>query len=341
MDCYKYKDYIGDETISKEYKLFTFHPKGIDIDAGNSEYIEKLFISGRWIFNDIVLKNLKHYLDYYIPKYSTAFLNKQTDIKKGELYIGVSDDGIIHGIPFKGKLDIDKIRKNVKNILNSDKIITETNVMEYIDIELIEVKTDTNHLIRQHNKLIQQYLSNKRMYQNKLKKYKDNITTWYKLINYYTSKLSVMLNTDTIRTELIEYIKKYDNKRYKVIELLKTTTQFKEIPGETISKLKENKDNVWHWICRWKDEKLDFIKTIKPIPPSIQTNKIYPLNTLITIVDMIPTWLNKEDINLYLIKFIFQKPKKELDIYYKNNEGKLISCYRNTCANNGPTCEPF
>lgn len=341
MIGYKYNDYIGSETLEKEYKLFTFHPKGIDIDIHDYKYIEELFITGKWIFNDIVLKNLEYYINYYIPKYSTGFLNKQTDILKGELYIGVTDDGIIKGIPFKGELDINKIYKNVKQILESDKIFTNTNLMDYIDIELIEVERDTNNLAKKHHKLIQKYTSNKIIYENKLQKYKKNISRWRKLIRYSASKLHLMLNDNITRKELIEYIQKHDKKQYKIIELLKTTYQFEKTTGEAINKLKENKNNVWYWICKWKDEKLEFIKTIKPIPPSQQSNKIYPLNILITIIDMIPTWINKENINLYLIKFIFKKPSKGLDIYYKNNDGKLITCYRNTCIHNGPSCVPF
>ena len=37
MNNYQYNEYVGHETLKKEYKLFTFYPKGTNIDQNNDK----------------------------------------------------------------------------------------------------------------------------------------------------------------------------------------------------------------------------------------------------------------------------------------------------------------
>ena len=89
MSIYTYNNYYGEETVNKEYKLFTFHPKGINIDLDQLNIAEDLFVTGKWIFNDCVLENLKFYFEYYIPKYTVAFLNRYSESNIGTMYFGI------------------------------------------------------------------------------------------------------------------------------------------------------------------------------------------------------------------------------------------------------------
>ena len=86
----------------------------------------------------------------------------------------------------------------------------------------------------------------------------------------------------------------------------------------------------------------DFVKTLKPKPPSGITNCIYPINVITTMIDMIPHWLNNSsnNINLYLIKFHFQKPKMDIDISYKTHTDDYQYCFR-SMLDTGPSCQPY
>ena len=42
MSLFQYYDYNGPETVSMEYKLFTFHPRGTFLDPNDQHYAEKL-----------------------------------------------------------------------------------------------------------------------------------------------------------------------------------------------------------------------------------------------------------------------------------------------------------
>ena len=75
----------------------------------------------------------------------------------------------------------------------------------------------------------------------------------------------------------------------------------------------------------------------RPSPP-IFTHRTYPINIIVTLVDMIPQWLDKDKINLYLIKFSFEKPKKDFQIKYKQDDD-YYSIYRSLDFWDEPTCQ--
>ena len=72
---------------------------------------------------------------------------------------------------------------------------------------------------------------------------------------------------------------------------------------------------------------IDFLKEIKPTPPQGISSNLYPSSIITTAVDMIPKWIHKEKINLYLFKFKFIKPAEDIDIKYLS-ESFYKSCYR-------------
>ena len=336
---YEYGEYNGEETLNKEYKLFTFHPNGMNFETTNIKIAEKLFISGKWDFNECVINNLNYYLDTYIPKYTTAFLNKYSKSDIGEMYFGISDDGIIQGIPYKGEFDFEMVKNKVDTILKSDKLMSSSDLSKYIDIELINVDTSSFNINNYHNTMINTYNKEKIEYYKKFNKYVKEKNKWFKKVKHYNTKLISIMNSPNTRQELIEYIKKKDSNQEKVINILNSDFIFDDIHGTDVSLFKLKKDNPWYWVCLWKDEMIDYLRPLKPKPPTNWANKYLPINSITTIVDMIPIWLNKENINLYLIKFTFRKPNIPLDISYKYGND-FISCYRSTMFSE-PLCQPF
>ena len=171
MSIFCYNDYNGPETVDKEYKLFTFHPRGTTIDPNDETYAEDLLRSGKWIFNEPVMENLDFYLKTYLPKYTTAFLNRCSESENGEMYIGISDDGFIQGIPYQGEIDPELIKSKVNTILDSNLISSDYNLKEYIDVEVIKVDTTNFSFLPEHNNIIEDYFIQKEIYTQKLNKY--------------------------------------------------------------------------------------------------------------------------------------------------------------------------
>ena len=100
----EYGNNIGKETVRCEYKELTWNHGGLEID---NELAEKLVNTSEWCFNDMILESINKYIKIYIPKYTSAFLNEESMTDKGEFYIGISDNGIVQGIPFQGDLNFD------------------------------------------------------------------------------------------------------------------------------------------------------------------------------------------------------------------------------------------
>lgn len=342
MSRFKYNDYNGPESAPIEYKLFTFHPRGISLDPNDETYAENLLQTGDWIFNEQVLSNLDFYLNIYIPKYTTAFLSHNSETEHGEMYFGISDDGFVQGIPYQGELDIELIQLKVNSILDSDSIQSKHDLKDYVQIELIQVDTSDFVISSEQEKTIEDYFSQKKIYNEKLEKYLEEKKEWCKRMDYYGDKLHSLLNTSESRSSLLDYVlyKAPENKNLHT--LLRSSYQFESISGEDISVLKEDTDSVWYWVTRWKDEMSDIVKATKPHPPSGLSNRVYAYNIITTIVDMIPQWLNNvsNNINLYLLKFSFQKPKVKFDIKYRGPMGDYIHCYRKM-IDTGPLCQPY
>jgi hypothetical protein len=340
MQNYQYNEYYGNETLNKEYKLFTLHPKGILIDPNDDTYAENLLKTGKWVFNKSVLDNLDFYLNTYIPKYTTAFLNDISETNYGEMYFGISDDGIIQGIPYQGELNKEVLESKVRSILQSDLINCSNSLVDYVKTEIINIDITDFKFQPSHNKIINTYLSEKKIYNNKFKKYIANKKKWLDMIDHYNNKLNNLLNNNNTRHELINYLLVKSPEQKELIRILKSEYKFPIKTGEEITQLKKNKKSIWYWLTRWKDDMTDFVKTIKPYPPHGLTNGIYPLNIITTVIDMIPHWLKNNNINMYLIKFTFTKPSIKLKITYKGHYDEYTHCYRSIVGDQ-PCCLPY
>lgn len=340
MTPFIYNEYNGPETINKEYKLFTLHPKGCSLDIENEKYAENIFKNGEWIFNNSVLENLDFYIKTYLPKYSTAFLNSKSETEKSEMFFGISDDGIIHGIPFKGKLTKQLLKDKVNNILNSDNIKSNEDLNKLIDFEVIKINTDNFNFNENYNYIVEDYFLKKKVFKDLMKKYLMKRKKWHHMMDYYSDKLYYLINNKNTREELIRYIELKAPERKYLIRMLKSDIIFPEKTGDEIAILKNDKNKIWYWLTSWKDNMTDFVKSLKPRPPHGISNTLYPINVITTIVDMIPHWLNKDnEINLYLIKFLFNKKNKKIEISYKGIYGEYNDCYR--CLIEGePCCMP-
>lgn len=91
MTDYCYNQYIGPETLDKEYKLFTLHFLGTNLDPHNESCCEDLIKTGKWIFNKSVIENMEYYIEYYLPKYTSSFLQDSFEMDQSEMFFGVTN----------------------------------------------------------------------------------------------------------------------------------------------------------------------------------------------------------------------------------------------------------
>jgi hypothetical protein len=313
-----FNEFIGKETLKKEYKEFSLFKKCINITSKQAEiYCENKIFD----FNDNVISNLKQYIKEYIPKYACGYWN--ADIEDGELIIGVNDLGLVKGIPYKETtkpFPIEYIKKKIYKAIesfiytDSDKSVRPEPIP--IKIELIEVIPPHSPIEKNHPEYTE-YLSKKDFFLKKynlfLKKYQE----WkdkYEIVNF---KLIDIFNNPTTRNLLKEYVKLKDKDNI-VISILDSDYQLEQISGEKMRDLKLDKNNPYYWVTTYKDEFIDEYKKNKPLFTDIFTRSNVPYNLLIGVGDMIPYWLNhNSDMKLYIIRIILQK----------KNDGKIYSYY--------------
>jgi hypothetical protein len=312
----------------------------------------KLLQSGYWFFNPVTIKTIKTYCKTYLPKYIACYSHPRSTSNGGEFYIGIDDDGVMHGIPYKGDLKI-----NFKKII--DKIFEErlmsfkddciNEYKQYVNIELIKLKTHPTNLIN-NNQPYQsqpyQYYIDKVNTQEKIyHKYLLNKQKWEELFSQYTSKLHVLLNKENFRLEIIEYIRSNTSTNYDLIADLRTGKKYKQQTYTEISKIKDDKTNIFYWVIRFKDARISFLKNIKPKCPKLYYNDNTPNFILCNVPLMIPTWLERNtSLNLYIIKITIGgniSPTK----FLKYKLTKKWKCGYRTMHNHSipqiPRCEPI
>lgn len=175
-----------------------------------------------------------------------------------------------------------------------------------------------------------------KIYNEKKKKYISNKLTWKKLSDRYNGKLCDLVNNSDTRIELLQYIQLYDPKN-SVIKLLKSNFQLEHKNMNYVNEHKNIKNNIYYWLTEWKDRMLKFVKSIKPKLLYKIPSEYYPLHILLTVKNMIPYWTKFNDnMNLFIIKFTFQKQQK-LKILYKNIYGEWSTCKR-IVQNNNQCC---
>jgi hypothetical protein len=368
---YEYNNVLSKESDRTEFKSFFTDISTINsfIDISMTDLRDdsinslKLLQSGHWFFNPVTIKTIKTYFKTYLPKYIACYSHPRTTTNHGEFYIGIDDDGVMHGIPYKGELKINFkkiIDKIFEERLMSCKDECKNEYKQRVNIELIKLSTekyvkdtcknyvkDTCKNYRTYQSQPYQYYIDRLNSQEKLyHKYLLNKKKWEDLFSQYTSKLHILLNKDTFRLEIIEYIKSHSSNHYDLIADLRTGKQYKQQTFTEISKIKDDKTNIFHWVIRFKDARISFLKGIKPRCPKLYYNDNTPNFILCNTPLMIPTWLERNtSLNLYIIKIIISGNINQTKyLKYKDKITKKWKCGYRTMHNHSipqfPRCEP-
>lgn len=366
-----FSELLGSETIEREYKLgILYFVEEMSFEEC-LEYIE----SGKWNFNCDTINTINIYLTKYLAKYISSFTHNLSGIEKGELYIGVNDDGIIKGIPFKGKLNLGFCYKTINDILNKHLLFPSEKSKKFLrrnlKIKAIQInyehKYDSSEYFR--NSVLKYYSKN-----DKIKRYEKHRKMWSSLMNKRGGKINENLNNN--RCEFIQHIddlnfinsvsgKSKYNHTYSHLEYLidvpnyydmratLKTKKFNELKRGNVIKYKEiissNRSDLYlheyndvfclYQYGRYHDYVRDVFRNFRPSHPKMKIDVNYPKFLLSQIEHMIPVWKNNNrNINLYVIKITIPSSflKEGESIKYNNTKKLKFEELFRTINDNGP-----
>jgi hypothetical protein len=342
--------YFGNETLNQEYKVYCMNSlkKYFDHEIIQKIFEQKIFEQkslDKKTFNKMVRNDISENIIEYLPKYIG---NYSASNISGQLHFGISDDGIIEGIPYFGhniskqfiKKTIDKCFREYirskderagavlwfKNNLTFD--IIKLNVNEYL--------LDDFNLYR-----LAKMKQDIEIAKKELEDYQYEFKTWYKSLMKYSIKLKSLINDFNIRKEIINFI--FDNnsdnedKSYlKAVEFYESTQLIDyEITGSMLYGCTD--DNPLKWLIAYKDYILNIIKLNKPKQPLYKPTSInyyeYAKH-----INNVRNHLLSDKCEFYMITFNIPNHPTGEHIEYKDKYGKW-HCKMRLIDKYGPYCK--
>lgn len=322
------------ESIHEEYKEFRLSKCTIkNVYKNVKEFVKnKQYIS----IMEIINEEFDKMVERYVSKYMVSFGN--TDIETGTLYMGVSDNGEICGIPIKDELKINnyeklkgKIMNNMTTVLNNELNLPNKNIiLEKIKMDIIELKIDNDCIDDNLEEYLQHQKDKKLKYNEIEKKYKIEKQEYCDKLLKYKTAINDIINKQNIRGELIEHINnssdgKLETKEKLIYELKKEQTiMFNQ--GQIIIE-KEDDNKLAYWITNFRDHKINEI--LKTKPTRNITNR--PMNAYYLLLrDFKPMMfkLISNNITFVIIKIIFPG-KRQINVpLYHYETGVPTRLYR-------------
>jgi hypothetical protein len=157
-----------------------------------------------------------------------------------------------------------------------------------------------------------------------------------KVIKISQTKLIDLVNTYNTRQEIIKFIFNHDPNN-KFIDLLKTDFKLEKNQHEYVMHVKNDINNIYYWITRWKDTTKEKLINQKPILENNFNKHNVPMNIITSISDMIPYWYhNNKNMNLYLLIIKFKCINKDYIFKFYNNNKWILS--KRVIYNGTPAC---
>jgi len=351
----------GTETLTHEYKEFYlrslykyFNNEDLDNIIHNSEY--KLDTN---IFNTMIKYELERYFTVYCAKYSAIFIMSQIN---GFLHFGITDNGIIEGIPYYNhsntsdyidfSLYISDVFKQSLKMLRVNSENKEYNNEIYnwyinnISINIIKLQINDDLLDDGYKHRLLQ-LKNKA---NKISKmweiYKKEYDTWYNTFMFYSQKLRILMNDTNIRKNIIEYINTYviiyklnESEYINSIKYYKSDSlRIQDITMTEILEIKNDYNNPINWLIEYKDHVIDNLRKIKPKQPTYINKDVDYYMYLSRMCNLIP-YLKDKGFSFYKIKINVPYNNNFRDIEHKveyfDNTDKWL-CKKRVYVNNSP-----
>lgn len=289
--------FIGHETLSREFKAFTL-PSALLEPFG--EKLLPLAHSGKWQFNHLVYRTLSSYFMQFHDKYGDAFQSLDNKNGDGELWIGVDDRGIIHGIPVQGTLDMDLIRSYCPSPDTKIDLFPVSFDREKYSIHL----PSTNPRI---TKFLREFTSTNTLFEAR----NANYRRWRSEFDTYTRKLVELYRDPLTKNEFMEWLRTYSPETHdSILSTHDFTVEQKKY--HEIREYVQRKEGVYYWMCKWKDERLSEIRSRKPRKFSLKqrhrSTRYGPKQILSNVTGMIPYWFDRNvGMNLYVMRWTFPK----------------------------------
>ena len=339
-----FDEFVGRENLELEFKEFTFYNSDLILD---NKLAEQYCYNKSFVFNNNVIKNLKRYFKHYLPKYTCAFFNSNIE---GHLFFGVNNYGFTKGIPFQGELPIDEIKNKMLTIIKKrvKNDVIDFDFDKLIDIDIYKISNppfpDLDIPLT-----FKKFLKKKNKFEKKYNKFIKKFNKWKIKMNFYTQKLVDLVNNSDSRLLLIEYIRIHESTS-PIIALLESDFILQYNTQDEVAIYKDDKNNIYYWICKWKDEMIETMRISKPHFNDTNFVSCVPYNIIISASEMIPYWIHyNENMNLYIIYVKFNTLSSVHNITKINHyfeyksiyDNNWISCYRNLLFNGEPTCTPL
>ena len=332
-------EYNMSESMHTEHKAF--HLSIESLQKLNEDDIYTFIKSGKITpkIEKILYTNLLKYISTIIPKYISCFSNASIN---GVINIGIDDSCEITGIPSIKSISkraiqnciYNSIKKNIKSSLSLDDIKSK------IEVDIIKLDIDTNILTDDATNYYKKYSKETINYNNKLEEYRDKHINFLKNHRHYTQKLEKILNITKYRKELIEFIKEFSNSSYQHIIILLNSDEYIKLTQDDIYKNRNDKNNIFYWIAKFRDTQIKKIcetKPVKPNPPSIY----HPIQIVANLPSMRYKLIkNNTNITYYVIRIYLNFENCNEAIYYKNIYNKKWQYRRRICTemDNEPGC---
>lgn len=319
---------LGPETISKEYKDFSFTHLYMPYKEPD---LERFILSREWMFDDIVEKVLLKYVDFYMPKYVASFLNASVDLNEVAFYVGIDDNGVVKGIPYRG--DITHLEKIVYDLI-------DPTISHYLKFEWIPViYTPSLPLPEIHPRLLH-YYEKKRQINEMIRTREMAYERWMLSFKKYSQKLIEIYNDPECRPLFIQYVKENSQEVYKQIL---DGFEMKQQPYQIIQEYRKHKDNVYYWICEWKDKILRTLQKMKPKPVNKRSIQACygPLRIFSKVKEMIPYWMSKNpDLSLYVLKISIHNHIETVPLQFEYKSTTYIRSLAKSVRNGKEVMEP-
>jgi hypothetical protein len=212
----------------------------------------------------------------------------------------------------------------------------------------MKVKYTNNNCKNEMNPYFIKYMKEIQKFTNARNDYIEKLNKWKIRFAFINQKLVDLAKNFESRGMIIEYIRKL-NPESQVIDLLLSGYEVKYENHINIVSLKEDPENPYFWITRWKDDTSKIISSHKPkFTMSFKSQRVQH-NLIMNCNEMIPYWMeNNDNMNLYVIKITIIKPNIKFGKEYRNyfhyyslRDKKWASSKRILLNGTEPSCFPY
>jgi hypothetical protein len=273
-------DYVSrEETLDTEYKEFCF--------KNNSFMKIRDFDDFFGLEHQQSMeKNLEYYFKNIIPKYISCFGNtEELKGRRSNIWIGISDEGEITGIPtlfsfdrrYISSLMVNFVFKNIRVRDSSSGLIYDENEKKRIlrntvrcSVYECEIMDDflTDEFMKEKQKYDELELINK----GKIDRYLRVKKEWTRSISEFCKKMNIVSNNVQFRSQICDYILQNCENEHKMdfIHRLRDSEEFVTPITPIFKILKNDPNNIYYWIVEWKDIQIQNLTKYRPVPPVLE-----------------------------------------------------------------------